>query len=91
LQSRDNSPAGSILQERRGQLKPVVTLVLQYHQAGRLNPPIDNFLASHIHMMLNRLFMADARLQEWILYDFMSRYYQSVIARSKQVRTAAID
>jgi lantibiotic biosynthesis protein len=91
LKSSDNSPADCILQKRRSQLKPVISLVLQYRQAGRLTPPIQDFLASHIHMMLNRLFIADARLQEWILYDFMSRYYQSIIARSKQVRTAAID
>lgn len=91
LQFRDNSPVDSILQKRRSQLKPVINLVLQYHQAGRLTPPVEDFMASHIHMMLNRLFIADARLQEWILYDFMSRYYQSVIARSKQGRPVAID
>lgn len=91
LQSRHNSPADTILQNRRSQLKPVINLVLQYQQAGRLTPPVEDFMSSHVHMMLNRLFMADARLQEWVLYDFMSRYYQSVIARSKQGRRVAID
>jgi thiopeptide-type bacteriocin biosynthesis protein len=47
---------------------------------------IEQFSASHIHMMVNRVMMANARLQEMIVYDFLSRYYQSVIARKRGVK-----
>ncbi|HWR32193.1 MAG TPA: thiopeptide-type bacteriocin biosynthesis protein, partial [Chitinophagaceae bacterium] len=36
-------------------------------------------VGSYTHMSLNRLFPAQARLQEYILYEFMNRYYLSVI------------
>lgn len=38
-----------------------------------------------IHMSLNRAFRTRHRLQELVLYDFLSRYYESVRARAKNV------
>jgi lantibiotic biosynthesis protein len=81
----------NLLQKRRSLLKPVVDQVLQYRHAGRSMPSLEDFLASHIHMMLNRVFMADARMQEWVLYDFLTRHYQSVIARTNQRRVMPVD
>jgi hypothetical protein len=37
-----------------------------------------------IHMSLNRAFRTRHRLQELVLYDFLSRYYESVRARGKK-------
>jgi hypothetical protein len=36
-----------------------------------------------IHMSLNRAFRTRHRLQELVVYDFMSRYYESGKARAK--------
>lgn len=44
---------------------------------------LNALLISYIHMMINRLFRSKNRMHELILYDFMSRYYTSEIARRK--------
>lgn len=38
-------------------------------------------LASYIHMHVNRNFISDARKYEMLLYHFLYRYYDSVLAR----------
>jgi thiopeptide-type bacteriocin biosynthesis protein len=49
--------------------------------------PSTDFISSHLHMMLNRLFPSNPREQEWILYEYLCRYYASVIARNNIVGT----
>ncbi len=43
----------------------------------------DDFVASHIHMAMNRLFLVNQRKHELIIYDFLNQYYESVIAQQK--------
>lgn len=40
-------------------------------------------LPSVIHMSMNRLFVSSNRLCEMLIYDFICRYYESLIARAK--------
>jgi hypothetical protein len=40
-----------------------------------------------IHMSLNRAFRTRHRMQELVVYDFLSRYYESVRARTKSRET----
>lgn len=40
-------------------------------------------LPSVIHMSMNRLFVSSNRLCEMLIYDFLCRYYESIIARAK--------
>lgn len=48
-------------------------------------------LPSYIHMFLNRLFLANQRKQELVLYHFLSKYYASQAAiRKKQTTTGSI-
>ncbi len=42
-----------------------------------------SFLKSHIHMMINRLFRTQQRIYELVIYDCLSRYYSSFLARNK--------
>lgn len=44
-----------------------------------------NMLASIFHMHFNRLFRSKARIQEFVMYYFLTKYYNSVIGRSKQL------
>ena len=44
---------------------------------------LNNYLANYTHMMINRLFPAQQRLHEFIIYEFLTRYYKSEIARMK--------
>lgn len=67
--------------------KPVMTAIEKYAQAisstlgnGRNR---DVNITSHIHMMNNRLFEAQARSHETMLYFCLSRFYESQLARIK--------
>lgn len=40
-------------------------------------------LPSMIHMSMNRLFVSSNRLYEMLIYDFLCRYYESLIAQAK--------
>jgi len=44
---------------------------------------LNDLLASYIHMTLNRLFRTQQRTHELILYDYLFRYYNSIIQRFK--------
>lgn len=45
------------------------------------NVSINSLLKSHIHMMLNRLFCDKNRMYEMVIYNFMNKYYKSLIAK----------
>ncbi|WP_337965395.1 thiopeptide-type bacteriocin biosynthesis protein [uncultured Flavobacterium sp.] len=40
--------------------------------------PIHDFLASHIHMMLNRQYTSKQRMYELVVYDHLYRYYKTL-------------
>lgn len=46
---------------------------------------LDSLFKSIVHMTMNRLFLSDNRLHEMVIYDFLSRYYTSTIARNYRV------
>jgi len=48
-----------------------------------LDVDFNRVISSFIHMMINRLFRSRQRLHELIIYNFLSRYYKSKIAREK--------
>jgi thiopeptide-type bacteriocin biosynthesis protein len=52
-------------------------------QKKQLSLPVTN-IPSYLHMSMNRLFRSQNRTHELLLYDFLSRYYKSEFAKSKQ-------
>ncbi|MGY0034960.1 lantibiotic dehydratase C-terminal domain-containing protein [Pedobacter sp. NJ-S-72] len=42
-----------------------------------------NIMPSYIHMFLNRIFIANQRIHELVVYHHMAKYYASLIARRK--------
>jgi len=42
-----------------------------------------SLIQSHIHMMINRFFRTQQRTYELVIYDCLSRYYSSFLARNK--------
>lgn len=44
---------------------------------------LDQLVGSYVHMHINRLMPADQRLHELLIYDFLTRHYQSAVARFK--------
>jgi len=47
---------------------------------GQLTVSKDHLLGAYLHMLLNRILPAEARLHELVLYDFLGRHYQSQLA-----------
>lgn len=43
----------------------------------KIQIPLNDFLSSHIHMMINRQFTSKQRMYELIIYDHLYRYYKS--------------
>jgi thiopeptide-type bacteriocin biosynthesis protein len=42
-------------------------------------------LPSYLHMFLNRIFLANQRLHELVVYHYLGKHYKSVAARQKQL------
>lgn len=70
-------------------LLAIVQPVCALAAAGELEMPLDDLLASYVHMLLNRVLPAEARLHELVLYDFLHRHYQSCEARQRQAPVLA--
>lgn len=57
---------------------------------GRLTVPLEAIASSYIHMHLNRLFRSSQRAQEFVLYGFLERLYESRLARSRRAVQKAL-
>ncbi|GAB4022774.1 lantibiotic dehydratase [Spirosoma koreense] len=54
---------------------------VQANHEGTLQP--DDLLPSYIHMFVNRMFISNQRAHELVIYHYLSKYYESLMARSK--------
>jgi thiopeptide-type bacteriocin biosynthesis protein len=68
----------------------VIAKILKLHTENQLEVPFESLLGSIIHMHFNRLFRTKQRLQEFVIYYFMHRYYVSLSARLKYSKTSAL-
>lgn len=71
-----------LLNKRSVEYKNIIHTMQQTLVAEKLN--IRTYMGSYLHMTLNRLFAADNRLYELVVYDFMKRYYASQVAINNQ-------
>ncbi|MGB8192421.1 MAG: thiopeptide-type bacteriocin biosynthesis protein, partial [Chitinophagaceae bacterium] len=76
-------PLIKIIKETSVQLRHASHEILAIQSEGELQVPLNDLMASYIHMLLNRLFTSNQRLHEMVSYDFLFRYYQSQAARKK--------
>lgn len=67
----------NIVHLRSKKMRPVINKIKMESDINQLN--IQNYIASYIHMSMNRLFASENRLYELIIYDFLRRYYMSSI------------
>ncbi|MEH3113741.1 lantibiotic dehydratase [Pedobacter terrae] len=56
---------------------------LQYPDRN-LDAELAEILPSYIHMSLNRIFVTKQRTHELVIYHYLTKYYQGIIARNKQ-------
>jgi len=69
------------LRECYARYAPVVADLSSCEKAGQLEEPITRLLVHFIHMHANRIFASRQRLHEFVLYDFLDRFYESTQAR----------
>lgn len=62
-------------------LNGIVDGIKQRHQEEVSEVTLDQLVSSYAHMHINRLIPANQRLHELMIYDFLARHYQSVLAR----------
>jgi thiopeptide-type bacteriocin biosynthesis protein len=69
-----------LLDKRKGEMIYQAEQIINIHKEGKRTVGVDNMLSGFIHMTCNRVFTTHARQQEFIIYDFLSRYYRSRLA-----------
>lgn len=80
---KDFIPLLNVITEKSLQTEGFAKKILELKMQGKLMVSLPDLLGSYLHMLLNRLFIADARAHELIVYDIMAKYYQSQIAQLK--------
>lgn len=76
----------SILSQRSSLIKPVAEQILFMNNRGEFQIDLENYLASMIHMMINRICISKPNEHEYAVYDLLYRYYASKYARQKKVQ-----
>nr|WP_299345956.1 lantibiotic dehydratase [Allomuricauda sp.] len=80
-------PILEILEEANSRIGPIAYTILEMVKEGALQRTIDSLMGSYIHMLMNRLFKSKNRLNEMVCYDFLFRYYKSLLAKEKVLKT----
>ncbi len=75
-------PLIEILYRKNEQYSTIAAQIIQLSKTNQLEIPLNEFINSLIHMMLNRIIKAQSRLHEMVIYNFASRYYQSTIVKT---------
>jgi len=70
-----------LLKEKEIDIEDIDITILNHHNKGSLELNLNNLMSSYIHMLMNRIFKSKNRLHEMVCYDFLYRYYKSMIAR----------
>jgi len=73
-----------IIKARRQVIRPVAEKLINMDKSGELQIPLQALLTSIIHMSMNRWFRTKNRLYEMVIYEFLSRYYASEIAKKQK-------
>lgn len=56
-----------------------IVFILHKNKTNSPDVNLPSFFQSIIHMNINRLFVSDQRLFEMVIYDFLNRYYKSLL------------
>lgn len=87
-QEHEIDEAAAIFNIRSEMNKPVVEEICSYLKETNQPDKISDLLSSHIHMFMNRMYIAQQRKYELVVYHFLERYYTSQIAITKKQRNA---
>lgn len=70
----------SLVKKREGEIEKIAN----EFKKKSLKQSIDKLMPSYIHMMENRLFRSKNRIYEMLVYNFLCRFYLSVIAQTSK-------
>lgn len=73
---------GPIIKEHMKAIALPIEKIIITEKSGKLQVSMISLLSSIIHMSLDRLFLTRNRLHEMVIYEFLSRYYASEIAKT---------
>ncbi|WP_422080479.1 thiopeptide-type bacteriocin biosynthesis protein [Ulvibacterium sp.] len=79
----DYAPILDCIGIKEKEVGPIASQILNLFENGTMEIRLDDLMASYLHMHMNRLFKSKNRLHELVCYDFLHRYYKSMIARKK--------
>ena len=74
-----------LLQYRKTEIERIACEILEIRTSESESPSVDDLLSSILHMTMNRWFKANNRQYELVVYDFLDKYFESTIARSKRM------
>ncbi|MFA6057238.1 MAG: lantibiotic dehydratase [Taibaiella sp.] len=80
--------AAAIFNIRSEMNKPVVEEIQNHLNKTEQTNKISDLLSSYIHMFMNRMYVAQQRKYELVVYHFLERYYTSRIAIAKKQKNA---
>ncbi|WP_394773443.1 thiopeptide-type bacteriocin biosynthesis protein [Flavobacterium sp.] len=69
----DFSEIFHIVNEKSNKIKETALKIID-----KIEIPLNDFLSSHIHMMINRQYTSKQRMYELIIYDHLYRYYKTL-------------
>lgn len=72
-----------VLEHYSSRLAPVIARLKAFAETGQLHWPIKKLLPHFTHMHANRFFRSAQRAQEFIVYDFLRRFYESRLAQAQ--------
>ncbi len=78
------APGLAVLRRRSDRLAPLIRDLEACGKDGRLTQPLASIARSYVHMHVNRMLRSAQRAQEFVLYDFLARVYESRAARARK-------
>jgi thiopeptide-type bacteriocin biosynthesis protein len=83
----DLAPAWHAFAARSARIAPLARELGALARAGTTTVPLDDIIASHLHMHANRMLRSAAREQELVIHDYLVRLYESQLARARKRST----
>ncbi len=69
------------IKQRQQKISFIAPTIILLEKQGKLQVPIQSLITSMIHMIMNRWFRSKNKLHELVIYDFMTRVYNSRVAK----------
>ena len=82
-ENEKNKDILEILNNKLERQEPFIRKILDIKSENALSVDFGNLISSLIHMMLNRLITNKERINEFLLYEYLYKYYQMLLHKGK--------